>query len=297
MILLSTMKMVSLYLMTQKGYDVLNYIIGRGYSAIVDCVVSSADASIEKDYYIEIKSLCESANIIFYDRKSVIDLRSEYSIAVSWRWIISSDSKLIVLHDSILPKYRGFAPLVNSLKNGEPFIGVTALFASNEYDKGDIICIDKLAVVYPIKIADAINSIVLCYFNCIDYIFERFLTGTKLNSVTQGENEATYSLWLDDLDYKIDWSRDSDYIKRFVDSTGWPYANAYTNIGNDKLKVVDVDVVNDVVIENRTPGKVIFVVDSQPIVVCGSGLIKINQMLYDNGQNAIPLKKFRTRFD
>jgi methionyl-tRNA formyltransferase len=53
------------------------------------------------------------------------------------------------MHDSLLPKYRGFAPLPNALINGEREVGVTALFASEEYDMGDIVCQRRLAVEYP----------------------------------------------------------------------------------------------------------------------------------------------------
>ena len=49
-----------------------------------------------------------------------------------------------------MPKYRGFAPLVNSLVNGEKIIGVTALFASEEYDNGDIIMQSSVDITYPI---------------------------------------------------------------------------------------------------------------------------------------------------
>ena len=62
-----------------------------------------------------------------------------FKFAIGWKWIIDNTSQLIVLHDSLLPKYRGFSPLVNSLINGDTLTGVTALFASSEYDKGEII--------------------------------------------------------------------------------------------------------------------------------------------------------------
>ena len=72
-------------------------------------------------------------------------------MAVSWRWMIKHPkNKLIVFHDSILPKYRGFAPLVNMLINGEKEIGVSAIFGADEYDS-EIIS-EKTTISYPIKI-------------------------------------------------------------------------------------------------------------------------------------------------
>jgi methionyl-tRNA formyltransferase len=57
------------------------------------------------------------------------EICSDFNIAISWRWMLKV-SNLIVIHDSLLPKYRGFSPLVNMLINGEDTLGVTVLFAT-----------------------------------------------------------------------------------------------------------------------------------------------------------------------
>ena len=61
-------------------------------------------------------------------------------------------------------------------------------------------------------------------------------------------------------------------------------------------RILEVEEVPDVVIENRTPGKVIFMNSGKPTVVCGSGLIQIVRMVDDNGRSLLPLKRFRIRF-
>ena len=45
--------------------------------------------------------------------------------------MIKNSENLIVFHDSLLPKYRGFAPLVSQLINGEEYLGVTAIFTND----------------------------------------------------------------------------------------------------------------------------------------------------------------------
>ena len=50
-------------------------------------------------------------------------------------------------------------------------------------------------------------------------------------------------------------------------------------------------------IENREPGKVIFIENSNPVVVCGHGLLRITELLDDEtGYPLLPLSSFRTRF-
>jgi methionyl-tRNA formyltransferase len=121
---------IALYLMTQKGYDVLKALIEKNLQNFISEVIVGRDNNVTEDYADQIISLCEQIRIPHFERNESHQITSEYSIAISWRWLIcGSTSKLIVLHDSLLPKYRGFAPLVNMLINKEPKIGVSAIFA------------------------------------------------------------------------------------------------------------------------------------------------------------------------
>lgn len=102
---------------------------------------------------------------------------------------------------------------------------------------------------------------------------------------------------MDKEDYKIDWAKDAEYIKRVIDSVGYPYLGAYTYVENQKVGVLDAKVLPDVKIENRTSGKIIFIAENLPVVVCGSGLLKLKNVIDDLTKNSIlPLKKFRLRF-
>ncbi|MNR68019.1 hypothetical protein D3C85_1923110 [compost metagenome] len=52
--------------------------------------------------------------------------------------------------------------------------------------------------------------------------------------------------------------------------------------------------VNDVFIENRVPGKIIFFEKNMPVVVCGQGLLRLESIEDDNG-NVLEINKLRTR--
>ena len=119
----------------------------------------------------------------------------------------------------------------------------------------------------------------------------------NFNSVQQDESEATYSLWLDESDYQIDWNWDSSHIRRFIDATGYPYKGAFTYISGSKVRVFTAEEEDDVEIENRIPGKVIFCRNGEPTIVCGTGLLKLkNAVFEDTMEDVLPLHKFRTRF-
>ena len=296
------MKKVRLFIMSEKGLEALKVIIKNNLHSFVDFVVYGEDKSVVNDYSREICQISEEHNFRYVNRKSYSDVDCDGStifMAISWRWLIptNKNQKLIVLHDSLLPKYRGFAPLVNALINGENEIGVTALFATSQFDRGDIIRQSKLEVNYPIKISEAIQMITKCYNELVLFVFQSIKDREEIKAIKQNESEATYSLWRDEKDYIIDWSLDSKRIKRMVDAVGFPYKGALTCFDDKKLRITDVETLDDVVIENRTPGKVIFNIDGMPVVVCGKGLLQINQANFDGlGATALPLEKFRIRF-
>ncbi len=288
---------VSLFLMSRKGYVVLCDLIKNGFAPLIDKVVIAHDKNMINDYYDDMYAICQKSNIQVYDKNDDVTISSEYCISIAWRWIIPKNKsfRLIVIHDSLLPKYRGFSPLVNMLINKEPYIGVTSLFACDEYDKGDIISQRKTAITYPIKITEAINIITSLFSEIVCDIFDKVNNGEELRSTPQKEEESSYSLWRDENDYRIDWNQTSEFIQQFIYSVGYPFKGASAILDNHLIRILDCTIEDDVRIENRQAGKVIFTKNGQPVIVCGKGLIKITKALFEDGSDALPFKKFRTR--
>lgn len=284
--------------MTNKGFQVLKSVVENNYILIVDQVIIGIDKSVINDYSGEIRELCEDNQLTHYFSNEKFNINSQYALAVSWRWIINFENlKLIVLHDSLLPKYRGFAPLVNALINEEDFIGVTALFASEEYDTGPIILQRQIPLEFPVKINDAIEKICILYSEIVISIFEKINSNVILDSFEQQEEEASYSLWLDSEDYFINWNYSSTKIRRFIDAVGYPYQGAKCLMNGEIVVIHNATPIEDLKIENRDIGKVIFIQQHKPVVVCGQGLLKIDEAVFENSnENIFPLKKFRTRF-
>ena len=293
------MRNVVFYVMTSKGLEALREACEVG-SAHIDYVVVASDSNVENDFSEDIRTLARQYNIKFYERGLEPALDPEiYVLAVSWRWMINHpESKLIIFHDSLLPKYRGFAPLVNMLINGESKIGVTAIFGAAEYDRGEVLGQSSVNIEYPIKISEAID-LNLDNFRClVRDIISRIVAGTELIGVPQEAAEATYSIWRDKEDYRIDWTKSAQEIKRFVDALGYPYIGAFCFAGDDCVRILEVEIVDDVYCELRHIGKVLFVDNGEPTVICGRGLVRITEakLCGEGDVSYLPLKKFRTRF-
>ena len=58
---------------------------------------------------------------------------------------------------------------------------------------------------------------------------------------------------------------------------------------------MDCELYKNVIIENRIPGKLLFMINGCPVIACGSGLLKITRMVNEMGASVMPLKKFRIR--
>ncbi len=290
---------ITMFLLNEKGYYVLKRFIDVFGAKYIEAVISSHDFNIENDYYYEISSLCNENNIVFYDKNQTFSINGQYIFAIGWRWMINkiNNKRLIIFHDSLLPRYRGFAPLVSCLINSEPQIGVTALFASDEYDKGPIIKQVYTDIDYPIKINRAITLIKPLYFSLVEAITIQIINGEIIKSFPQDESQASYSLWRNEEDYRIDWDKDSDYIKRFIDAVGYPYKGAFSYVDGKKIRIFDAETIPDVKVENRDVGKVIFTSSNCPVIVCGKGLLKLTNVIDDDSKkNILPLDSFRIRF-
>ena len=291
------MKKLAVFAMTEKGFAVVKLLLSH-YPELVTAVVAARDKNVVKDYFDEIAELCHTHKMCFHSQSESFTIASDYILAVSWQKLIHAEpARLIVLHDSLLPRYRGFNPLVTALINGDKEIGVTALYATPEYDQGDVIAQSSSTISYPIRIQDAIKRIIGNYEALASRIAAALAQGQDLPATPQDEAQASYSLWRDAEDYFIDWTQPAADIKRFIDAVGPPYQGAAAILDDKTVRIHDAEVVADVNVANRTPGKVIFSRHAKPVVVCGRGLLQIAGLSDDEtGASLLPLARFRVRF-
>jgi len=289
---------VGLFLMTKKGLYSLKAILEHDKKDIAFVVVGE-DKSVQNDYSKDIKELCLKHDLVVFDRKAVDNCpKASYYLAVSWRWLIDAPKdRLFVIHDSLLPRYRGFNPLVSCLINKETRIGASLIVANKDYDSGPILNQMETMVSYPVTISEAIDSLLHIYKELsLDFIC--YVNGHRPEKPKPQTGTPTYSLWRDIDDRVLDWDRSAAELKRTVDALGYPYKGALA-LDKDEgyITIHSCEEVPDVKIENRKAGKVIRVEDGLPTVVCGKGLLKIISATDQwRDISALPLKKFRTQF-
>ena len=302
------MEKALLFLATEKGFRSLQNLIGSGQAGKIGCVVSFSEVNVRHDWSEDLRGLCGDNHIPFFLWKDVsqnlVSLIRDNGItsafAISWKFLIPLEinrhlqTGLIVFHDSLLPKYRGFTPTVTAILSGDTEVGVTALFAVDEVDRGDIVLQRSLPVPKDMYMREIVSRQADLYADMLPELISSLSEGKPLSSVPQSEQNATYSIWRGPEDYEIDWTLSSDQIFNAVRALGEPYLGAFTWIENQKVIIDQAIPCQDLSFAIRQPGKIWSISDNCPVVVCGSGMLKI---LSAHGESGEPFlfKKLRVR--
>jgi methionyl-tRNA formyltransferase len=290
------MSKIDIYLCGHKGAACAE-IIAREFADYINIAIVENDTTLKINPYSEMVATLKAAGIKVSER--IGKSPSDTAIAVGWRKMIRHEYKqLVILHDSLLPKYRGWNPLLTALNLGDNEIGVTALLGNSEMDSGPIIMQKSANISYPLRLARAIEIVSALSAEIVVKVIEQVVAGKKLKGKAQDEKKATYSLWRDKEDFRIDWNQPAIKIQRHIDSCSSPYAGASAMLAGALVRIERAEVAKiKSKIENPTAGKIWQLVDGMPIVVCGSGFLKITELTGASGKNLLPLTKLRQRFE
>ena len=223
-------------------------------------------------------------------------------VTIGWRYLLPTilceitKYGIIVFHDSLLPRHRGFAPLATAILCGDRKTGLSVLRANDEVDAGDIILQKEMPLRERDTIANAIERITPLFREALGEILLIIENEEPLPSRKQDHSAATYSIWRGPEDGRIDWDQDSSFIDRLIRSAGYPYNGAYTTLEGRKIIVYDSIPIDDKVFDVRQSGKIWCLKNEGPVVVCGRGMLQIRSAIYEDGTPHLPLSKMRLRY-
>lgn len=161
---------------------------------------------------------------------------------VSWRYLIPARVYqrprlgTFVFHDSLLPAYRGFAPTVWAMINGEDQTGVTLFEIADEVDSGDIVDQEPVSIGPDDTISLVLERVTQTYLTLLERNLGRLLEGT-VPRYPQDHAEASYTCKRLPEDNQIDWTASSERIYNLIRAVTKPYPGAYTYLAGQKLQV------------------------------------------------------------
>lgn len=181
----------------------------------------------------------------------------------------------INVHGSLLPKYRGAAPIQWAVIDGERESGVTIMQMDEGLDTGDMLL--KGSVVLDEKetsgsLFDKLSALGASL--CVEAL-EKLEKG-ELTPEKQGESPTEYARMLTKEMGELDFSRDAVTLERLIRGFN-PWPSAYTRLGDKTLKIWAADVCEKQEPESQ-PGTVTEVAKQDFTVACGEGALKITEL-------------------
>ena len=255
--------------------------------------ITEEDEHEEIKYAERLQTICEEKKIPHRvckklskkDYKLISKDQWDFGIVCVWRTLIDAEvtkyfkAGLIAAHDSLLPEYRGFAPLNWAIINGEKKTGVTLFqIREGEMDSGPVL--NQIEVMigendYAIDVHKKVAQATIA-------AYENFILDFKSDSWTvkeQDEKKATYTCKRTPKDGKIIWDKSSKTVFNLIRALAPPYPCAFcvydgkvfhirkARLGkNDQKKFV-----------GRIPGRVINMQPEGIEVLCGEGTILIEE--------------------
>lgn len=144
----------------------------------------------------------------------------------------------INVHGSILPKYRGAAPIQWAVINGESETGVTTMLMDKGLDTGDMLLIEKTKIG---KYETAEELFERLSILGGEVLVKTILNLTEIKPIPQNNDESTYAPIIKKEMAEIDWSKSSEEISNLVRGmNSWPMA--YTYYKGEIVKIISATI-------------------------------------------------------
>ncbi len=181
----------------------------------------------------------------------------------------------INLHPSLLPAYRGAAPIQRAILNGEEITGVTVLFMEEELDAGNIILQEEELISIDDTTGDVMQRLSEKGADLLLHAVN-LIAGGEVVSTPQDPAGITYAPMLTREEEIIDWGNSSPDIHNKVRGLS-PFPGAYTFYGNTRLKIWKTDIKGSDEEEHPAtlPGTVLSKETEGFKVKTGDGVIKV----------------------
>ncbi len=144
------------------------------------------------------------------------------------------------LHASLLPKYRGAAPINHAVMNGETVTGVTTFFLKHEIDTGDIIEQRSVEILPEENVGDVHDKLMHLGADIVLSTVRKIEEGTLVTS-QQPEGEFIPAPKIFKETCRIDWSRPANTVHNHVRGLS-PYPAAWTVMRDDRGKLTDIKI-------------------------------------------------------
>lgn len=187
----------------------------------------------------------------------------------------------INVHGSLLPKYRGAAPMQWSIIDGEKVTGITTMYMAKGLDSGDMLLKAEVEITDKDTFATIHDKMAVTGANLLLDTLDQLEAGT-LERIPQDHDAATYAPMITKETGHIDWSKNRQDIINLIRGLN-PVPAAYTIYEEEVLKIFGA-VISDVQVDGAANGEIVAVVKKGFVVKCGDGCLLITEVQARGGK-------------
>ena len=216
------------------------------------------------------------------------ELSPDIVVVVAYGQIISKNFLNIAkfgfinIHASLLPKWRGAAPIQRAIMNGDKKIGVSIMKIEEKLDSGPVLASKEIELDQNATHGEIEKKLSVMGANLLVENLKRLERGNS-KFIGQVHSEATYAKKIDKDETKINWSLDATKVLAHIHGLS-PIPGAWFEYENERFKVLRAKI-------STVNGKPSYVLDDNLTVACKSNSIQILE-LQRQGKNKQTAKEF-----
>ena len=213
------------------------------------------------------------------------DIRPDFIIVVAFGQLLTKEVLdipkygCINLHASLLPMYRGAAPLNWVVINGEKKSGNTTMLMDVGLDTGDMLLKDEVEITENMTAGELHDILMVRGGNLLIETIEGVANGT-VKGIKQ-EGETCYAKMLSKNTGKISWDKSAREIHNLIRGLN-PWPIAHTTYKDDNMKIYESEVLNEN--SNKEPGTILSVNKTGMKVSCNEGILLVKKVQFPNGK-------------
>ena len=222
-------------------------------------------------------------------------LNPDICFVVGWYWLFSKKLiekvkyGLVGVHNSLLPHYRGGAPAVWAMINGEDVIGTSLFSFSDGMDNGPIWAQETIQVNDKDNISDVLKKLEQISIDMVNSNYMAILEG-ELQPSLQNHDDATYCSQRYPEHGEIDWKQSAKNIFNFIRAQSKPYPGAYTFYSSQKITIQSASLYQSPYYGSA--GQIVRVNSSGVLVVCGDSRAILVKEIEISGESKPVLEIF-----
>lgn len=273
------------------GYSAIEALLDANYQ--IQAVFTHRDEPGENRFFRSVAQLCAERSLPVYSPddvnhplwvEQIRELAPDMIFSFYYRHLLGQAILGIPaqgafnLHGSLLPAYRGRAPVNWVLVKGEQKTGVTLHKMIGRADAGDIVAQYAVAIAPEDDAQTLHGKLNLAARQLLDEYLPRLRTGA-ITLTPQDESRASYFGRRTAADGELDWQKNATVLCNLVRAVTQPYPGAFTFAGDRQLTIWRAKAVNQA--NKQRPGAIISVDPLQ--ISCGDGVLEVVAGQAENG--------------